>query len=212
MSGGPAWQSMLTKEEIRRKYDSFAPNYDLAVGLLEVLGLRGLRRKLLAQASGRVLEIGVGTGKNLHLYPSSCEVIAVDLSPAMMRIARRKAARRGLDVDFHVMDAEYLSFGDQAFDTVVDTLNACTFTDPVRALREMVRVCKQDGRVLLLEHGKSDGRWLGRFQDRRAESHARSLGCVWNREPLELIHEAGLNVISNKRSLLAVFHSVVTTP
>ena len=209
MSSRLVRQSMLTKGEIRRKYDSFASKYDLVEGSVEVLGLRRLRRKLLAQATGRVLEIGVGTGTNLSLYPRSCQITAVDLSPGMMDIARKKAARRGLQVDFHVTDAENLPFEDGSFDVVVDTLSTCTITDPVRALREMARVCRKDGRVLLLEHGRSDGRRLGRFQDWRSESHARSLGCVWNREPLELVREAGLNVISNKRSFFGIFHSIV---
>ena len=212
MQGNSDPRSMFTNEEISGKYDAFAPRYDLAVGLLEILGMRRLRKKLLRQTSGDVLEIGVGTGKNLLLYPSSCKITAIDLSSGMMEIARRKAARRGLEVDFQLLDAESLKFADEGFDTVVDTLGTCSFTDPVGAFREMARVCKKGGRILLLEHGRSNGKWLGHFQDWRAESHAKALGCVWNREPLELVNEARLSVIASRRSFFGIFHSIIATP
>lgn len=203
---------MLTKHEVSRKYDAFAPKYDLAEGLAEALGIRRLRKRLLGQASGHLLELGVGTGNNLLLYPSGCEITAVDLSTAMMEITRRKAARQGLKVEFQVMDAENLEFDDDSFDTVVDTLSTCTFVDPVGALKEMARVCKTDGRILLVEHGRSDGKWLGPFQDWRADSHAKALGCVWNKEPLEIVHQAGLSVVASRRSFFGVFHSIVAAP
>ena len=203
---------MLSKDDIRTRYDGFASKYDLAELAPEVLGIHRLRKSLLARASGNVLEVAVGTGRNIPLYPGSCNITAVDLSESMMEVARRKAARRALKVEFHVMDAENLPFDDGSFDTVVDSLSTCTFPDPVRALREMARVCKNDGRILLLEHGRSRARWLARFQDWRAESHSGRLGCIWNREPRDLVGEAGLTVVSTKRSFFGVFHSIVAIP
>lgn len=151
----------VLKEEIRRKHEKFARWYDLTEGILEVLGVRRLRRRLLQRASGKVLEIGVGTGRNLRHYPKSCKITAVDFSPAMLAVARHRAHRLGLSVPFLVMDGESLACADRCFDTVVSSLTVCTFADPEAALREMARVCGKDGRILLLEHGRSDLPWLG---------------------------------------------------
>ncbi|MGH7371639.1 MAG: class I SAM-dependent methyltransferase, partial [Candidatus Methylomirabilales bacterium] len=89
---------MTTKQEILQKYDAFARWYDLAELLPEVLGLRSLRQRLLGRASGAVLEVAVGTGRNLPYYPRSCQLTAVDLSPAMLAIARKRATKLGLPV------------------------------------------------------------------------------------------------------------------
>lgn len=200
------------KEAIRQKYEKFAPWYDLVEGIPEVLGVKKLRQRLLQRASGAVLEIAAGTGKNLCYYPKSCRITAVDFSPAMLQIARRRADRLGLNGRFMVMDAEALAFRDRCFDTVLSSLTLCTFLDPVAALHEMARVCRADGRILLLEHGRSDREWLHRWQDRRADHHAKALGCCWNREPLDLVRQAGLKPIAARRIFLGVFHLIETFP
>ena len=196
------------KGEIQRKYEKFAGWYDLMDGIPEVLGVRGLRRRLLQRASGKVLEIAVGTGRNLRYYPKTCKITAVDFSAAMLEVARNKAARLGLTIPFLVMDGEALAFPEQCFDTVVSSLSLCTFPDPATALREMARVCRADGRILLLEHGRSDQEWLGGWQDRRADRHAKALGCRWNREPLDLVRHVGLKLVTAQRVFLGIFHVI----
>jgi ubiquinone/menaquinone biosynthesis C-methylase UbiE len=204
--------SVLTQAEIRLKYNRFAPWYDLAEALPELLGVKNLRRALLQRASGQVLEVAVGTGKNLPYYPKACQLTAVDTSLAMVMRARQRADRLGLHVHFQVMDAAHLGFPDQQFDTVVDTLALCTFLDPVAVLHEMARVCRPEGHILLLEHGRSDRVWLGRWQDQRAERHARLLGCYWNREPLELVRQAGLRLLTAERRFFGIFHLLEAAP
>lgn len=110
------------------------------------------------------------------------------------------------------MDADALEYPDGSFDTVVSTLSTCTFPDPARSLREMARVCRAGGRVLLLEHGRSSVPWLGRFQDRTADWHARRQCCVWNRRPIELVAGAGLRAIERRRRFHGIFVALVTTP
>ena len=197
-----------SEEEIRTKYEKFARWYDLMNGIPEVLGVRILRRRLLQRASGKVLEIAAGTGRNLRYYPKGCQITAVDFSPAMLGVARRRTDRLGLTILFLVMDAENLAFHDPCFDTVVSSLSLCTFPDPVAALREMARVCRPDGRILFLEHGRSDVEWLGRWQDRRADRHARALGCRWNREPLDLVRQAGLKLVIARRHFFGIIHVI----
>ncbi|MHB8732074.1 MAG: class I SAM-dependent methyltransferase [bacterium] len=202
----------LTAREIRQKYDRFARWYDLSALLLVLLGVPSLRRALLRRASGRVLEAAVGTGKNIPYYPRDCEITAVDLSPGMLEITRRRAVKSGRSVTFVRMDAEALAFPDESFDTVVSTLSTCTFPHPVAALREMSRVCRPRGRILLLEHGRSEREWLGRWQDRTAERHARQLGCHWNRKPLELIQQAGLTVLTVRPRIFGIFQALEAAP
>ena len=199
-------------EEIRRKYNDFARWYDLVEGVPEVCGVSRLRRELLRRASGRVLEVAVGTGKNLRYYPRGGQITAVDLSPSMLAIARKRARRLGMSTTLIEMNAEALDFPDQSFDTVVDTLALCTFPNPVTVLREMARVCRGDGRILLLEHGRSDRDWLGRWQDRQADRHAKHLCCRWNRQPLELVRQAGLGLGAVRGTFFGIFQLIEAIP
>lgn len=200
--------------EIRACYDRVASVFDLLEGLPEFLVVSSYRERLFPRAAGAVLEVAVGTGRTLpYLRPGRvASAVAVDLSPGMLAEARRRAATLALEPRFAVMDGEALGFPDHSFDTVTTSLTVCTFPDPVAALREMARVCRPGGRILLLEHGRSDRGWLGRWQDRHAEGHLRRFCCHWNREPLALVREAGLRVVGAERRLLGMFHLVEAAP
>jgi ubiquinone/menaquinone biosynthesis C-methylase UbiE len=202
----------FTSQELSRKYDRFASWYDWVEGVPNLLGVSRLRRRLLRRASGKVLEVAAGTGMNFQSYPPGCRIIAVDISGAMLNIARRRAVALSVDFSFSLADAEALPFSDQRFDTVVTSLSTCTFPNPVGTLQEMGRVCKPTGRILLLEHGRSDREWLGRWQDRREESFAKHMGCHWNREPIKILHEAGLTILRASRKFLGIFHLIEAQP
>ena len=202
----------FTSREISEKYDRFARWFDLVEGIPNLLGVRKLRRRLLRHASGNVLEVAVGTGMNLTYYPPDCRIIAVDVSREMLNVARQRAAKLSMDMSFLLADAEALPFPDKRFDTVVSSLTACTFPNPVGALQEMARVCRTDGKVLLLEHGRSDRERLGRWQDNLADPFAKQLGCHWNREPLELVRKAGLKIDNSRRVFFGVFHTIDAEP
>lgn len=205
--------TQFTPGEIRRRYDDFADQYARIERWQEPLLRTGrLRRQLFGRARGDVLEVAAGTGINFPHYDGECRLTAVDMSPRMLELARRRAADLGRDVDLRVMDAGALEFTNDSFDTVTSSLTLCTFPDPVLALREMARVCRPAGQILLLEHGRSDREWFGRFQDRRANRHARQLGCYWNRRPLELVDQAGLTTVSTRGMLLGVFQTIDARP
>lgn len=200
------------KADIRHNYDNIAKWYDRIVGVIEWLSLRRKRQDLIAKASGQVLEVAVGTGVNLAYYPPNVRIDAVDLSSGMMEIARRKADRLGLDVTFHEMDAESLSFPDDRFDAVVSTLSARTFPDPVAALEEMARVVRPGGKILLMEQGLSNRGWPARFQRRLSDKHFETVGCRWDREPMALVRKSGLSMETYQGFLLGMGHMMVLRP
>lgn len=198
----------FTPREISAKYDNAASWYDWIEGILDFLGIRMLRRRLVRGASGNILEVAIGTGRNLRYYKTDCHIVGVDISSQMLKVARERAAKLHMNVLFCLGDAEALPFHDRSFDTVVSSLSACTFPNPLRALQEMARVCQTDGRLLLLEHGRSDREWLGRWQDRREDSFAKHFACHWNREPLKIAQLAHLKLAATSRSFLGIFHII----
>ncbi len=165
--------------------------------------MAGLRAGLLGPLQGTVLEVGAGTGANLPYYTHAARVVATDPDPYMLRRARQRL--RDLDhpaVDLQLASAEALPFADASFDHVVATLVFCTVPDAERALREVRRVLKPDGRFHFVEHVRADGA-VGRAQDLiRPVWKVFAAGCVINRRTGELIERAGFVVQSLERRRL----------
>lgn len=132
----------------RARYNRIAPLYDAMEMLIERAALSAWRRQLWAVVpAGRVLEIGVGTGKNLSYYPASAQVTAIDLSERMLQRAQRRAATLGVQVDLRLMDAQHLEFPASTFDAAVATFVFCSVPDPVAGLRELGRVVRPEGDI-----------------------------------------------------------------
>jgi ubiquinone/menaquinone biosynthesis C-methylase UbiE len=180
-------------------YARLAPWYDLATLVPEVFVLRRLRRALLLGVRGDVLEVAVGTGANLRHVPREARLVALDPSPEMLLRALWRARRLGREVPFVRAAGEALPFAPATFDAVLTTLTVCTFADPLATLRELRRVARPGGRVLLLEHGLSDRPWLRRRQRRRAAEHLARFGCHLDREAFDLVREAGLGLVREER-------------
>jgi methyltransferase OMS1 len=143
---------------------------------------------------------GCGTGRNFSYYPQNVvEIVAVDAVPAMLFQAQHKLQHSKLKVQLQQMDAHHLSFPNQSFDTVVDTFGLCSYEDPIAVLHELRRVCKPDGRIVLIEHGQGSYDWINSILDNGAQRHAHSWGCVWNKDMLALVAKAGLKVVETSR-------------
>lgn len=110
------------------------------------------------------------------------------------------------------MDAHDLAFPDDSFDTVITSLTTCMFPDPTTALKEMARVCRPDGRVLLLEHGRSSLAPIAWFQDRRVDARYEQMGCRWNQDPKELVRDSPLIIESSTRALLGIITCIEARP
>ncbi len=174
----------------------FSALYDPLLWVGERTGMAKRRRDLLSQASGRVLELGAGTGLNLPYYPDEIENLTLTepAAPMLPKLERRlrKAARDGEVV---VATAEELPFDDDSFDTVVSTLVLCTVDDPRAAITEIDRVLRPGGELLFLEHVRSDSERLARWQDRLHRPwHAFAAGCHANRATVDLLRDSPLKV------------------
>lgn len=174
----------------------FSAFYDRGFKATEEAGLREMRRELLAQARGRVLELGAGTGLNLELYPEGVEDLTLtEPDPHMTKQLREKLASSERKAELVETGAEGLPFPDDSFDTAVVTLVLCTVPDPAASLAEIKRVLKPGGQLLYLEHVRSRHPDLAKWQD-RLESPWRFLadGCHCNRDTVAAISAAGFDL------------------
>lgn len=197
--------------QIKEKYRKVASKYDMMEALPELLGLGRVRQNLFRKAQGKVLEVAAGTGRNFSSYKNSIDLTAIDISPDMLAMAKMKADKYNLKAQFKVMDAHSLDFPDDSFDTVTSSLSVCTFTNPAMALSEMMRVCKPEGRILLLEHGRSNKKWINKWLDKTEAAHAEMVGCHWNRDIRQILEVSGIKVLRRKDYFFGIFLSIEAT-
>jgi phosphatidylethanolamine/phosphatidyl-N-methylethanolamine N-methyltransferase len=177
------------------RYDRIAPIYDL-MELLPERRFSAWRERLWAEVpEGRVLEVGVGTGKNLPYHPPGVEVVGIDISQRMLQRAQRRAEELGKTLELHQMDAQRLDFPDDSFDAAVATFVFCSVPDAVHGLRELARVVKPEGKILLLEHVRIDEpEMAGKVMDLLDPLVVRLMGPHINRRAEETVRQAGLEV------------------
>jgi ubiquinone/menaquinone biosynthesis C-methylase UbiE len=162
---------------------------------IEWLSMRRVRRRMVGDAPGKVLEVGAGTGLNLPHYRLARQVIATDPAPAMLFQSLRRAQSACVPVKQVVADAQALPVADGSFDTGVTTCVFCTVADPEQGFREIRRVLKPGGELRLLEHVRAPQAWIARLQDRLTPGWSRLAGgCCLNRLTLEHAAQAGFVV------------------
>lgn len=179
----------------------FAAGYDTFVGSMEREFMGDVRREMLAGATGRVVEIGSGTGVNLQHYPRTIEeLVCTEPEEPMAKRLRKKAEESDLPVRVEHAPGERLPFEDDSFDTAVATLVLCTVNDPKRSLDELARVLKPGGRLIFIEHVRSPEPGLAQWQDRLHPLWVRfGHGCHCNRPTLETIEASPFHVETHRR-------------
>jgi len=183
---------------------AFTALYDRGVKSTEEAGLREMRRETLAAATGRTIDLGAGTGGNLGLVPEEVtELVLAEPDPHMLRRLRAKVDEVGTKAEVVAAPAEALPFDDSSFDTAVFTLVLCTVPDPVASLAEAARVLRPGGRLLFVEHVRSEEAGRARWQD-RLERPWRFLadGCHCNRDTVATIEASPLTVEGVERTQL----------
>ncbi len=190
----------------RTPYDRIARLYELLSSPMEAMGVREKRRRLLARARGRTLEVGIGTGKSIPHYPRGVRLFGIDLSAPMLR----ELTRRGRGPAFLARaDVRALPFPDSSFDTVVSCCVFCSVRDPVAGLEEIRRVLKPGGFALFLEHVRPRGRIAGLLADLLSPLTRTLLGFELNRRTEENLTRAGLLLLEVRRE--GIWREIVAT-
>jgi ubiquinone/menaquinone biosynthesis C-methylase UbiE len=193
---------------LRRYWDKHARSYDRQMGFFERVLFADGRHWICSRATGDVLEVAIGTGRNLPYYPDGIRLTGVDFSPQMLQLAQRRAQELGRQVDLRLGDAQALDLPDAAYDTVVCTLSLCAIPDERRAIAEMKRVLRPGGRLLLLDHVVAAS-WLGRVLQWLLERITVPLGGEHlRRRPLLQAQREGFQVERRERSKLGIVERV----
>jgi ubiquinone/menaquinone biosynthesis C-methylase UbiE len=193
---------------VRRIYDRNPAAYHRGSVLTERM-LAGRRRKVGEIVTGRVLDIGFGTGFSLPHYPLSVSVVGIDASLGMLMFGRQEAERLGRPVQLVEMDAEHLAFPDRSFDSVAFNLCLCTIGDPERAVREAIRVARPGAPMTFLEHVRSHHLPIALLQDVASPPLVALEQDHYNRRTAETVRRAGVVVLSVERFALGFFNLIV---
>jgi len=197
-----------TNQRLRRYWDRHARSYDRQMGFFDRRLFGDSRKWICSQATGQVLEVAIGTGLNLPLYPEDVQLTGIEWSPAMLDIARRRAEQLGRTADLREADAQHLPFPDASFDTVVCTLSLCAIPDDRQAVAEMIRVLRPGGRLLLLDHIVSSA-WHARAVQRLLELVTVPYGGEhFRRRPLAHVQAAGLEIEQRDRLKLGIVERI----
>jgi methyltransferase OMS1 len=215
------------QENKEKTFDSFTSNqrdYDREIEWEEfLLGIGSLRKRLCQSAKGKVLEVASGTGRNFEYFiPREMKSLTLSeksrtmLEKALIKFRSLKI-REGFNsasckVEFKLAESQKLPFPDKEFDSLVQTFGLCSMHDPVQSLREMKRVVKNDGVILLLEHGRSYYNWLNLVLDKTANSHSERWGCFYNRDIIKICEQAELKVESVERFHLGTSYIIKCRP
>lgn len=219
-SSPPESNNLPSEMDRKDLFSKLASTWDATVRWDEFTsGINRWRKQLVSRAQGHVLEVAVGTGRNLEYYNQKRvdSITAIDFSRKMLEVVLEKkdngSIKLGIPLKLKVGNCSNLSdFEDNQFDSVVDTFGICSFEDPLSALKEMRRVCNADGLILLLEHGESDWPFMQGLLSNQVNVHVKKFGCYNHRPIEEIVQEAGLKIISQKRKHWGTIYFYVCSP
>jgi ubiquinone/menaquinone biosynthesis C-methylase UbiE len=200
---------MNETERVRRIMDKEAPRYDRQMNFFDRVLFTGGREWICSGAEGDVLEIAIGSGRNLPVYPSGTRLTGIEFSPEMLMLAKQRAAEIGAEVDLRLGDAQELEFDDESFDTVLCCLALCTIPDPGTAAREAYRVLRPGGMFRALEHVRSPVSLVRGIQRVLDPLSVRFAADHLVREPLDYLHAAGFEIEHLERSKWGIVERVV---
>ncbi len=207
-AAGPPAQTTAETERARRIWDKKAPGYDKEMSFFDRHLFVGGREWACSQATGKVLELAVGTGRNLEFYPDRIDLTGIELSPAMLGIAKARATELSKSADLRLGDAQALDLPDGSFDIVICTFSLCSIPDDGAAVREAKRVLKPGGRFILMEHVGSPNPLVRAIQHLIDLFSVRLEGDHQCREPLNHLQAEGFEVEYLERSKWGIVERV----
>lgn len=198
-------------EIIRKRYDRIAKVYDCLESLMESAKLSDYRKEAISELEGKVLEVGIGTGKNIPYYPDHLEVTGIDFSKNMLEIAKKKAYSLDKKIKLIQMDAQNMKFQDNSFDSVITTCVFCSIPDPIMGLKEIRRVCRKNGKIIMIEHVRSEKKLLGILMDIFNPLIVGLYGANINRKTVNNLSKVGFSDIKVTNIWLDVFKIIKIT-
>ena len=196
-------------ERVREIFDASAAQYDRGIAFSEKLFFGDGRAWACSQARGQVLEIAIGTGRNLPFYPADVEITGIEISPAMLKIASQRAQSLGRQIELISGDAQALPFPDQHFDTVICTISLCSIPDERQAIAEVWRVLRPGGYFIALEHVRSPNPIIRGLEHLLEPLAVRTQADHLLREPVETVQEAGFSIEYLKRLKLGIVERLI---
>ena len=179
-------------KKIKKRYNRISRVYDFFDKPMEAM-VKKWRKALVEKIEGgKLLEVGVGTGKSLDYYPETLDITGIDFSTSMLKKARKKAGGKS-NIHLMEMDAQAMTFEDNTFDTVITSCVFCSVPDPVQGLKEIRRVTKNGGKIIMLEHMRSEGKVMGKIMDITNFIPLHIWGANINRRTLKNLEKAGFN-------------------
>ncbi|PIN87000.1 SAM-dependent methyltransferase [Candidatus Woesearchaeota archaeon CG10_big_fil_rev_8_21_14_0_10_44_13] len=202
---------MNTTIKSKKKYNCIARFYDLHSKLAEKIWFTKWRKQFILPLKGKILEVGIGTGKNIGYYNKEAEVVGIDFSEKMLQIAEEKLVKSGKrNITLKQMDAENLEFKDNSFDYVVTTCVFCSVPNPIKGLKEIRRVLKPTGKLIMIEHVLSKNPVIALIEHVHNPITKFFMGVNVNRNTKQNIIKSGLRVVEDRNlALLDVFKLVI---
>jgi ubiquinone/menaquinone biosynthesis C-methylase UbiE len=198
-------------KKIQRRYNRISGVYEIMDKMIKT----EWRKELLSQVSGDVLEVGIGTGTNLFYYPSDISSLTgVDFSQGMLKHAFEKLSKGDFPFPVKLIEADIqkLPFPDHSFDSIVSTCVFCSVPDPIKGLKELRRVCKPNGRIFMLEHMRSENKFLGLVMDLLNPLTVRLWGANINRETIKNIELSGLKIEIDLQLMGTIMRNLAVSP
>ena len=191
-------------------YSFYSPFYDLIFGKILEAGRKIALTYLDAPLHTKVLEVGIGTGLTLPYYPGNCHIVGIDISARMIQRAKERAKKvgNGHQIDLEVMDACHMTFEDNSFDAIISPYVITTVHDPHQFIREVIRVCKPGGQIIIVNHSKDPARLLGKFEN-LASPFFSKIGFVTDLDVVSLIQASEIEVQQVINCNLFNLHKVI---
>ncbi|WP_175615776.1 class I SAM-dependent methyltransferase [Piscibacillus halophilus] len=199
---------MSDTEQIKKRFDRISSKFEVMDHFVK----EDWRKELLKGVHGHILEVGVGLGTNFKYYPQEATVKGIDFSPKMLERARENLDSAAANIELFEMDVENLEFEDNSFDYIVSTCVFCSVPNPVKGFKELRRVIKPNGKIVMLEHMRSENEIIGKVLDFFNPVSVNLIGVNINRKTLSNLYQANLEVDEQEFLMTSVMRKLVLSP